>query len=87
MKDDSNQTFEVITQVTNENAYTNKAIAMQRDGMNVTCVLIPASNRNANKESIKFIGYQYEPGLYDRLLIQHRDIINKKADAWDEGAL
>lgn len=75
IKDDDKHTYEVVDLATNENAYTNKTIAMQRDGMNVTCVLIPASNRNASKEAIQFTGYTREAGLYDRLLQQHQQII------------
>jgi putative aminopeptidase FrvX len=82
IKDDTARTFEVITQATNENTYANKAVAMQRDGMNVTCVTIPASNRHASREAISFIGYTREAGLYHRLLKQHNEIILRQAGEW-----
>ena len=78
IKDDTKRTFEVVALATNENSYTNKTVAMQREGMNVTCVLIPSSNRNASKEAIRFSGYSYEEGLYDRLLKQHAEILRKQ---------
>jgi hypothetical protein len=86
IKDDNTRTFEVTSQTSNDNSFSNKIIAMQRDGMNVTSVILPVTNKNASKESIKFIGYTKEEGLHDRLLKKHNEIIHSKMGTWgDEG--
>lgn len=84
IKDDNTRTFEAVEQSSNSNAFSNKTIAMQRDGMAVSCVILPVSNRNASKESIKITGYTVENGLYDRLLKHHQTIIMNQASFWDE---
>jgi len=65
-----------------ENAFTNKTQAMQRDGMNVSFVLLPVTNKNASKAAVKISGYEKEDGLYDRLLQQHSDITRRNAEEW-----
>lgn len=84
IKDDNVRTFEVVEQSSNSNGFTNKTIAMQRDGMTVSCLILPVSNRNASKESIKIVGYNIENGLYDKLLKVHQAIIMKQAGLWEE---
>ncbi len=84
IKDDNKRTFEVVSQAVSENAFSNKVIAMQREGMNVTSVMQPVTNKSASKESIKFIGYTREEGLYERLCNQHRDILMKHEGHWDD---
>ena len=61
------------------NAFSNKTVAMQRDGMNVSLVILPVGSKYASKTSIKLTGYSREDGLYDRLLKQHQEIIRKHA--------
>lgn len=68
IKDDSKRTFEVCGQVTNDNAFTNKTYAMQRAGMNVSCMTPPVTNKTSSKDLIKLTGYTREDGLYERLL-------------------
>lgn len=84
IKDDSARTFEVVTQPISENAFTNKVIAMQRAGMTVTPVLLPASNRHASKEHIQFTGYSREEGLYDRLQQDLHKLMQQDLGEWDE---
>ena len=84
IKDDTKHTFEVVTQSVTENSFTNKTHAMQKAGMNVSCVVMPVTNKNANKESIKFIGYTWEDGLYERMLKVHQEAIMKQAGLWED---
>lgn len=77
IRDDHKRTFEVVTQSLSENAFTNKVIAMQREGMQVTSVVLPVTNKNASKEHIKFLDYIQEDGLYERLSKQHLQLIQK----------
>jgi hypothetical protein len=83
IKDDDKRTFEVVSQTLSDNAFFNKVIAMQRDGMNVTSVIIPVSNTNASKDHITFTGYSKEAGLYDRLVKQHQQLIQQQWGGWD----
>jgi hypothetical protein len=83
IKDDNKRTFEVVTQEISENAFSNKVIGMQREGMYVTSVLMPITNRNASKEAIKFIGYTKEEGLFNRLDMQYQQLIQKNFSDWD----
>jgi hypothetical protein len=83
IKDEKTRTFEVVGQASNDNAFSNKTIAMQRDGMNVSSVILPVGSKYSSKEFIKFTGYTREDGLYDRLLKQHQEITRKQADLWD----
>lgn len=84
IKDDNKRTFEVVGQVMSDNAFSNKVIAMQREGMNVTSVILPVGGKNPSKESIKFIGFTKEEGLYDRLLKQHQQLIQQQYGNWEE---
>jgi len=77
IRDDNKRTFEVVTQHVSENAFSNKVIAMQRQGMRVTSVLLPVTNSHASKDHIKFVGYAKEDGLYERLLKQHMELIQQ----------
>lgn len=74
IKDDSKRTFEVCGKASSENAFFNKTYAMQKAGMNVSCLTPPVTNKNSNKETIKVIGYTKEDGLQERLLKQYREI-------------
>lgn len=74
IRDDSKRTFEVLDQVSNTNPFTNKTYAMQRAGMNVSCMTPPVTNKTASREFIKITGYTVEPGLYERLEKQYRKI-------------
>ncbi len=74
IKDDSKRTFEVCGQVSNTNSFTNKTYAMQRSGMNVSCVTPPVTNKTSSKDLIKITGYAKEDGLYERLLQEYREI-------------
>ena len=84
IKNEKTRTFEVVEQADNSNGFTNKAYAMQRDGMDISCVILPVSNKNSSKETIKFIGYTLETGLYEKLLKEHQAIIMKQAGMWEE---
>ena len=84
IKDDHTRTFEVVGQVMSDNALSNKVIAMQREGMLVTSVIIPVSNRTASKDHITFTGYTKEAGLYDRLLKHHQQLIQQQYGNWEE---
>ncbi len=77
IRDDRKRTFEVVTLPLSENAFTNKVIAMQREGMQVTSVILPVTNKNASKDHIKFLDYTREDGLYERLLKQHLQLIQQ----------
>jgi hypothetical protein len=74
IKDDSKRTFEVLSQEANTNSFTNKTYAMQRSGMNVSCITPPVSNKNSSKDLIKVTGYTKEEGLYQRLLKAYYDL-------------
>jgi hypothetical protein len=74
IKDDSSRTFEVCGQASNTNAFTNKTYAMQKAGMNVSCVIPPVGGKASSKELIRITGYTREEGLYNRLLEQYRKL-------------
>lgn len=80
IRDDSKRTFEVCGQASNTNAFTNKVVAMQRAGMNVSCSTPPVTNKNSSKELVKLTGYAYEDGLQQRLLKQFRAIMRDGID-------
>ncbi len=87
IKDDTKRTYEVCGLEMNTNAFTNKTYAMQRDGMNVSCMTPPITNKNSSKGSIKITGYVYEEGLNDRLLKEHQLITfgkYKEFNQWEE---
>jgi hypothetical protein len=75
IKDDTKKTFEVCGQEGNTNAFTNKTYAMQKAGMNVSCVTPPVSNKTSSKDLITITGYTREEGLYERLLKAYREKI------------
>lgn len=82
IKDDSKRTFEVCGNASNDNSFTNKTHAMQKAGMNVSCVTPPVTNKNSSKEVIKIVGYTKEDGLQERLLKEYREIILRSTDQW-----
>lgn len=85
IKDDSKKTFEACGQASNDNSFTNTTYAMQRVGMNVSCITPPVTSKTSSKELIKMIGYTREDGLQERLLKQYRDItMNAAYDEWTE---
>ncbi|HZY82023.1 MAG TPA: hypothetical protein VFE50_21010 [Cyclobacteriaceae bacterium] len=77
IKDDTKRTFEVCGSATNTNAFMNETYAMQRVGMNVSCVTPPVSNKESSKELVKINGYTKEDGLYNRLQLQYKQIVMK----------
>ena len=84
IKDETRRTYEVVAQASNDNAFTNKAHALQKAGMNVNAVILPVTNKNSNQDSIRLTGYTREEGLYERLLKEHREIIRKNSGFWEE---
>ena len=82
LKDDSTRTFEVCGQVSNENSFTNKTYAMQRAGMNVSCMTPPVTNKNSSKGLVKVTGYTKEDGLQERLLKKFREISMTAGEEW-----
>jgi hypothetical protein len=84
IKDDSKRTFEVCGQASNTNPFTNKAYAMQKAGMNVTCVIPPVGGQNSSKDLIKFTAYTREDGLYERLLKEYHKINMGLIEDWDD---
>lgn len=83
IKDDSKRTFEVCGQEQNTNPFTNKAYAMQKAGMNVSCATPPVTNATSSKDMIKLTAYTREDGLYERLLQEYRDIIMRAHEGFD----
>lgn len=81
IRDDAKRTFEVCGQITNENYFTNKTHAMQKAGMNVSCMTPPVTNKTSSKDLIKITGYMKEDGLQARLLRQYSQII-RSTDQW-----
>lgn len=77
IKDDTKRTFEVLGQSTNTNAFTNEVYAMQRAGMNVSCITPQVTNKESSKELVKVMNYVKEQGLYNRLQLQYKDIVMK----------
>jgi hypothetical protein len=86
IKDDSKRTFEVCGQSDNTNAFTNEVYAMQREGMNVSAIIPPVTNKESSKELVKVTGYTKEEGLYRRLQLQYKQIIMKSYDDFDNNA-
>ena len=80
IRDDSKRTFEICGQTANTNSFTNNVYAMQRAGMNVSCMTPPVSNKYSNKGAIKIAGYSKEDGLHERLLRQHMEITIRSID-------
>lgn len=82
IRDDSARTFEVCGKVANENSFTNKTHAMQKAGMNVSCMTPPVTNMTSSKDLIKISGYKKEEGLYERLLSEYRKISRASEEDW-----
>lgn len=82
IKDDNKRKFEVCGQDANDNAFTNKTYAMQKAGMNVSCLTPPITATTPNKDSIKITGYVKEEGLYQKLLDQFTEITIRSIDDW-----
>jgi hypothetical protein len=87
IRHDKLRTYEVVGQVANTNAFSNKVIAMQRDGLPVSELILPVTNKLSHKAMIKVTGYKYEEGLHERLLKQHQAMILKQAEQWESDAL
>ena len=83
LRDDSKKTFEVCGQVANENAFTNKTYAMQKAGMNVSCMTPPVSNISSSKGLLKITGYTQEDGLQKRLEKEFSEITSRGYEDWD----
>lgn len=81
IRDDSKRTFEVIGKTTNDNAFTNRTHAMQKAGMNVSCMTPPVTNKTSSKDAIKIVGYIKEKGLNERLIKQFSEIL-RSIDPW-----
>lgn len=83
IKDDSKRTFENCGQAGNTNSFTNQTVAMQRVGMNVSCITPPVTNAAASKDSVKVTGYTKENGLYERLMKEYKDITMRSIDEFE----
>jgi len=81
IRDDSKRTFEVCGRTTNDNAFTNRTHAMQRMGMNVSCMTPPVTSKTSSKEQIKITGYTKEEGLYERLVKEYSEKL-RAIDPW-----
>ena len=82
IRDDAKRTFEILGQSANNNHFENTTHGMQKAGMAVSAVILPVSNKNSSKESIKISGYTREDGLYERLLKNYRKISMGGAEDW-----
>ena len=82
IKDDAKRTFEVCGQATSENSFTNKTYAMQKAGMNVSCITPPVTNKTSSKSLVKVSGYTKEDGLHDRLSKAYQEITMRSSDHW-----
>lgn len=80
IRDDSKRTFEVCGQASNTNSFTNRVVAWQRSGMNVSCATPPVTIKNSSKELVKVTGYTREDGLEQRLLKQFREQMRGQMD-------
>lgn len=83
IKDDVKRTFEVCGQTSNTNAFTNEVYAMQRAGMNVSCITPPVTNKESSKDLVKVMTYAKEEGLYARLQSEYKQIVMKSYDNFD----
>lgn len=79
IKDDTTRTFEVCGHAANDNAFFNRTVAMQRVGMNVSCITPPVTNKTSSKDLIKLTGYTKEDGLQKRLAKQFSDLTMSSA--------
>ena len=83
IKDDAKRSFEVCGQASADNAFTNKVYGMQRSGMNISCVVLPVTNKTSSKEVVSIDGYSLERGLYERLQDEHRRMMREGID-WED---
>lgn len=74
IKDDTKRTFEVCGQAASDNSFSNKTYAMQKAGMNISCITPPVTNKTSSRDLIKIIGYTKEEGLYKRLSDKYMEI-------------
>jgi hypothetical protein len=82
IRDDTKKTFEVLGQESNTDHFLNQVHGMQRQGMNVSAVILPVTNRHASKDAIQFTGYRIDDGLYARLTKEYQD--KMRGDIWVE---
>ncbi len=82
IKDDASRTFEVLTHDWSDNAFTNKIHAMQKEGMAITGVVQPVTNKFASKAAFTFVGYKTEDGLFNRLLAKHQELLQRHIEDW-----
>lgn len=82
IRDDTKKTFEVQGQESNTDHFLNLVHGMQRQGMTVSAVILPVTNRHASKEAIQFTGYRRDDGLYQRLTKEYQD--KMRGDIWVE---
>ncbi|HTF18914.1 MAG TPA: hypothetical protein VK658_12620 [Chryseolinea sp.] len=82
LRDDSTKTFEVCGQVANDNAFTNRTHAMQKAGMNVSCMTPPVTNKSSSKGLVKITGYSPEDGLQKRLDKEYSDLATRGYEDW-----
>ncbi len=83
IRDDSAKTFEVCGQESNTDHFTNLVHGMQKQGMTVTAVLLPVTNKFASKQAIQQTGYRPEEGLYDRLMKDFQQKVRGDFDDWE----
>lgn len=67
VRDDTARTYEVCGKESNDNRFSNRILAMQRAGMNVSFMSPPVTTQTHSRELIKITGYTYEEGLFDKL--------------------
>jgi hypothetical protein len=84
IKDDGRRTFEVCGQSSNDNAFSNRVVGMQRAKMNVSGVALPITNRTSNRDAVAITGYTKEDGLWERLQQEHSKIIRDEHGMWED---
>ncbi|MBL7850976.1 MAG: hypothetical protein JNN04_08755 [Cyclobacteriaceae bacterium] len=84
IRDDTKKTFEVQGQESNTDHFLNLVHGMQRQGMTVSAVILPVTNRHASKESIEFTGYRRDEGLYARLMKEYQQKMRGDEAFWEE---
>jgi hypothetical protein len=87
IKDDTKRTFEVCGHEASTNGFTNSVYAMQRAGMNVSCVTPPVTNKTSSEELIKLTAYTREVGLHDRLKKEYREITMGSINEYEDEEL
>lgn len=84
IRDDTSKTFDVQGQESNTDHFLNLVHGMQRQGMTVSAVILPVTNRHASKESIEFTGYRRDDTLYQRLVKEYQMKIRGDAAGWED---